>query len=114
MVRRCHKVNRSILIKLVDWICDGYADALVTGIEENEHYFPYTIALVHFIDELQRKCIKANYDELVNDSIIDNVLKEPKVKEGIIGWRNTADNKIYQVGEQVEVIYGMHFIAQYE
>ena len=76
MVRRCHKVNKSILINLVDWICDGCADALVTGIEENEHYFPYTIALVHFIDELQRKCIKVNYNELVNDSIIDNVLKE--------------------------------------
>ena len=45
-------MNKSILIKLANWICDGYVDVLVTGIEENEHYFPYTIALVHFIDEL--------------------------------------------------------------
>ena len=76
MVRRWHKVNKSVLRKLAEWICDGYVDALITGIEENEYYFPYTIALVHFIDELQRKCIKVNYSELVNDSIIDNVLKE--------------------------------------
>ncbi len=52
MVRRWHKVNKSVLRKLTEWICDGYVDVLVTGIEENEYYFPYTIALVHFIDEL--------------------------------------------------------------
>ena len=69
-------MNKSILIKLANWICVGYVDVLVTGIEKNEHYFPYTIVLVHFIVELQGKCIKVNYNELVNDFIIDNVLKE--------------------------------------
>ena len=76
MVRRWHKVKEEALRKIVSSICDDYIDTLLTGIEENEYYFPYTIALVHFIDELQRKCIKVNYSELVNDSIIDNVLKE--------------------------------------
>ncbi|CCY47077.1 unknown [Firmicutes bacterium CAG:822] len=69
-------MNKSILIKIVKWICDGYVDALITGIEENENYFPYTIAVIHFIDELQRKNIKIDYKEIFNDSIIDNVLKE--------------------------------------
>ena len=41
-------------------------------------------------------------------------LKEPKNKQGFIGWLNTADNKIYQVNDRVEVVYGMHFIAQYQ
>ena len=45
-------MNKSVLRKLTEWICDGYVDVLVTGIEENEYYFPYNIALVHFIDEL--------------------------------------------------------------
>lgn len=69
-------MNKSVLVKIVKWICDGYVDTLITAVEENEQYFPYTIALVHFIDELQRKGIKVNYGELVNDSIIDNVFKE--------------------------------------
>ena len=69
-------MNKSILVKIVKWICDGYVDALITGIEENESYFPYTIVVIHFIDELQRKNIKIDYKEIFNDSIIDNVLKE--------------------------------------
>ena len=69
-------MNKSILVKIVKWICDGYVDALITGIEENESYFRYTIVVIHFIDELQRKNIKIDYKEIFNDSIIDNVLKE--------------------------------------
>ena len=41
-------------------------------------------------------------------------LKEPKNKENFIGWLNTGDNKIYQAGDKVKVIYGTHFIAKYK
>ena len=42
------------------------------------------------------------------------ILPEPQNKENFIGWLNTADNKIYQSKDTVKVLYGMHFIAQYQ
>lgn len=42
------------------------------------------------------------------------VLPEPKDSQNFIGWLNTSDNKIYQPGDEIEVIYGIHFIALYE
>lgn len=42
------------------------------------------------------------------------ILPEPQNKENFIGWLNTADNKIYQSKDAVKVLYGMHFIAQYQ
>ena len=41
------------------------------------------------------------------------VLPEPRNSEKFVGWLNTSDNKVYQPGDNVRVIYGMHFIAQY-
>lgn len=40
-------------------------------------------------------------------------LEAPINKIGFVGWYNTADNKMYKVGDQVKVVYGMHFIAKY-
>lgn len=44
-----------VLRKIIDFVCDGYIDALLTGIEEYEKDFPYTIACANFISELKRK-----------------------------------------------------------
>ena len=41
-------------------------------------------------------------------------LKEPKKKKNFIGWLNTGDNKIYQAGDKVKIVYGTHFIAKYK
>lgn len=41
------------------------------------------------------------------------ILPEPKNSKNFIGWLNASDNKIYQPGDEVEVIYGIHFIAMY-
>ena len=49
MVRRWHKVKEEALRKIVSSICDDYIDTLLTGIEENEKDFPYTLACANFI-----------------------------------------------------------------
>ena len=43
------------------------------------------------------------------------LLNEPDFLEVIFNKMglNTSDNKVYQPGDNVRVIYGMHFIAQY-
>ena len=62
-------------------------------------------------------------DDVVTGSNINNYLKkyksiyvlpEPVKKDGFIGWLNTADNKMYKPGDKVEVLYGIHFVAQYK
>ena len=50
-------MERFALRKIVSSVCDDYIDTLLTGIEENEDDFPYTIACSNFIDELKKKNI---------------------------------------------------------
>ena len=61
-------------------------------------------------DDLVKEDNKKNYLHIQNTYY---ELPEPEEKENFIGWLNTSDNKIYLPGDLVEVIYGMHFIAQY-
>ena len=65
-----------VLRKIIDFVCDGYIDALLTGIEEYEKDFPYTIACVNFISELKRKNILVDFNIVFDDSIIDMVFRE--------------------------------------
>lgn len=55
-------MERFALRKIVSSVCDDYIDTLLTGIEENEDDFPYTIACYNFIDEWKdiTKNIKAD------------------------------------------------------
>lgn len=39
-------------------------------------------------------------------------LPTPLNNKEFTGWYNTADGKIYQPGDKIRVVYGMHFIAQ--
>ena len=48
-------MKEDVLRKLIESICDGYVDTLITGIEEYEKNFPYTIACANFIYELKQK-----------------------------------------------------------
>lgn len=41
-------------------------------------------------------------------------LSEPQNKINFIGWYNTADGKMYNAGDEVKIVYGMHFIAKYK
>ena len=76
MVRRCHKVKEAILRQLIESICDDYVDTLMTGIEEYEKNFPYTIACANFIYELKQKNILVDFNIIFDDSIVDMVLRE--------------------------------------
>lgn len=40
-------------------------------------------------------------------------LPTPQQTEGFIGWYNTLDGKIYQVGEEATIYMNTHFIARY-
>ena len=42
------------------------------------------------------------------------ILKSPLNRINFIGWYNTADGKMYNIGDKVKVTYGMHFIAKYK
>lgn len=58
-------------------------------------------------------------DDLPGEYYVANsfyTLPEPKEVEGktFKGWYNNGDDKIYMPGDQVEIIYSMHFVAMYE
>lgn len=65
-----------VLRKLIESICDGYVDTLMTDIEEYEKNFPYTIACANFIYELKQKNILVDFNIIFGDSIVDMVLVE--------------------------------------
>ena len=41
-------------------------------------------------------------------------LSQPMKKDNFIGWYNTADGKMYDSGDYVRVVFGMHFVAMYD
>lgn len=69
-------MKEAILRKLIESICDDYVDTLMTGIEEYEKNFPYTIACANFIYELKQKNILVDFNIIFDDSIVDMVLRE--------------------------------------
>lgn len=69
-------MKEDVLRKLIESICDGYVDTLMTGIEEYEKNFPYTIACANFIYELKQKNILVDFNIIFDDSIIDMVFRE--------------------------------------
>lgn len=58
-------------------------------------------------------------DEVINknDYLVEEgsyyKLSKPKDITNFIGWYNTADGKMYDIGDEVKIVYGMHFIAKY-
>ena len=69
-------MKEDVLMKLIESICDGYVDTLITGIEEYEKNFPYTIACANFIYELKQKNILVDFNIIFDDSIVDMVFRE--------------------------------------
>ena len=69
-------MKEKVLRKVIESICDGYVDTLITGIDEYEKNFPYTIACANFIYELKKKNIIVDFNIIFDDSIIDMVFRE--------------------------------------
>lgn len=69
-------MREDIMRKLITMICDDYIEALLTGIEEYEQDFPYTIACANFMSELKSKNIIVDYYKTFEVSIRDMVYRE--------------------------------------
>lgn len=69
-------MREDIMRKLITMICDDYIEALLTGIEEYEQDFPYTIACTNYISELKEKNIIVEFNEVFIDTVRDRIYRE--------------------------------------
>lgn len=69
-------MKEEILRQIIVEVCDGFVDALLTGIKEYEKDFPYTIACANFISELKSKNILVNFCSIFDSDIVDMVFRE--------------------------------------
>lgn len=69
-------MNNEILINIITNICDGYVDSIMTGIEECEEDFPYTIACCKFLSKLKEHNILISFNGAFEDRIVDMVYRE--------------------------------------
>ncbi len=69
-------MKEEALRKIVSSICDDYIDTLLTGIEENEKDFSYTLACANFISELKSKNIIVNLYTTFDMQIVDMIYRE--------------------------------------
>ncbi len=69
-------MREKALKQIIEVVCEGYADTLLTGIEENAKDFPYTLACSNFIDSLRKRNIIVDFFNTFDDSIIDMVFRE--------------------------------------
>ena len=69
-------MREEILRQIIVAVCDGFVDTLLTGIEEYEKDFPYTIACANFISELKSKNILVNFYSIFDSHIVDMIFRE--------------------------------------
>ena len=69
-------MREEMLRKLITLITEDYIDTLLTGIEEYEKDFPYTIACANFMSELKSKNIVVDFYTTFEVSIRDMVYRE--------------------------------------
>lgn len=69
-------MREDIMRKLITMICDDYIEALLTGVEEYEQDFPYTIACTNYISELKEKNIIVEFNEVFIDTVRDRIYRE--------------------------------------
>lgn len=69
-------MREEILRKLITLISEDYIDTLLTGIEEYEKDFPYTIACANFMSELKNKNIIVDFYKTFDVSIRDMIYRE--------------------------------------
>lgn len=69
-------MREDIMRKLITMICDDYIEALLTGVEEYEQDFPYTIACTNYISELKEKNIIVGFNDVFIDTVRDRIYRE--------------------------------------
>lgn len=69
-------MREEILRKIITLISEDYIETLLTGIEEYEKDFPYTIACANFMSELKRKNIIVDFYKTFDVSIRDMIYRE--------------------------------------
>lgn len=69
-------MREDIMRKLITMICDDYIEALLTGVEEYEQDFPYTIACTNYISELKEKNIIVEFNDVFIDTVRDRIYRE--------------------------------------
>lgn len=69
-------MKEEILRKLITLISEDYIETILTGIEEYEKDFPYTIACANFMSELKDKNIIVDFYTTFEDRIRDMVYRE--------------------------------------
>lgn len=57
-------------------VCLGYVDTILTGIEEQECRFPYTIVCANFMSDLKEKNILLDFNTIFTDTISDKLFRE--------------------------------------
>ena len=65
-------MNKNVAINVLINICDGYVDAIMTGLEEENDRLMYTRALVNFITNIGN----CRINEIFVDTFLDKVSKE--------------------------------------
>lgn len=69
-------MQKDVLKNIVKMVCDGYVETILTGIEEQNELFPYTIACANFISELKDKNILVNFNNIFTDKVSDKLFRE--------------------------------------
>lgn len=69
-------MREEILRKIITLISEDYIETLLTGIEEYEKDFPYTIACANFMSELKSKNIIVDFYKTFDVSIRDMIYRE--------------------------------------
>ena len=77
---------------------------------------PYMIKKPITVNDDRYWMVTTNFDNVTDNNKSKYLYKEgsiytlPSIK-GVKYWYSTADNKIYKSGDKVEVVHGLHFIA---
>lgn len=67
------------LRKILSMVYEGYSDSIVTALEEDEKYkksFAYTLAAIHFINELKSHNIVVELNDVFTDTVIEKFFRE--------------------------------------
>lgn len=92
-------MKEKVLRKVIESICDGYVDTLITGIDEYEKNFPYTIACANFIyeyvDIIKLDKIKRKKNNICDIQVANIKLRDSKIKKLFeLGESNMIDKVI--------------------
>lgn len=69
-------MKEEIIRKLVLMVCDGFADTIMTCIEEQKEKLPYLMACSNFIYELRKQNIQVEFNNMFTDITLDKIFRE--------------------------------------